>query len=333
VVLAHGVAAGVVGALVERGDDVVRAADVAGVVVVLVAELPDVGKLAVRQVVLVDGLDVGAVVDVGGRVARHRRADDGVLVAVPPVPGGLAGAHVGGVVVGDDAATVADVVDDRVPLVGVEELPRLAAGARPVVGDVEEDDRVVLGEVLRGEDPRVLVGVLALARAGPAAVAVLPVDLEADVLEGVLEHRAALVDRLGVAVAGRPGVDQDLLALALGVRGSGRGRRGRDQHRERQEQRRAERDRRRDAPGLRREPRGGPCRRAAGDACGSLRATDGAPLTTFELRNQIAHRCTQHGSSARLTPPPHVCLFSPGPGGRRPSQGRPPMSAFCGAAP
>src|SRR5699024_6131451 len=93
VVVAHGVAAGLVGRLVHGGGHVRGAADVRGVVVPLVGSLP-----ALREVL---GRGVGAVlhpdragearVRAGGGVTGHQRTDH----VVPPV---VAPAHVGGVV-------------------------------------------------------------------------------------------------------------------------------------------------------------------------------------------------------------------------------------------
>ena len=97
-VLAHRVAR-VVGALVERGQHVVRAAHAAREVVVLVAEPVRVGQVARREVVVVGDLDLGDVAVDRGAVALHQRADGRVVAAVPPVPADHARAHVGRVVV------------------------------------------------------------------------------------------------------------------------------------------------------------------------------------------------------------------------------------------
>ena len=221
VVLAHPVRTRCVGALVERRQHVVVAADVAVPVVVLVAELERVVEVAGREVVAVGDLDGGLVVQVRRRVAGHRGADDRVGAAVPPVPGLDTGAGVGHVVGGDDAAAALDEADDRLFLCRVPKLARRAAGAGEEVGRVQQHDRIEAGEVRVGEHPRVLVRVLALTGAGPEPGAVLPGDLEAERLEPGLHDRAAVVDGAGVAEAGGARVEEDALALTLG-RGGGR---------------------------------------------------------------------------------------------------------------
>jgi hypothetical protein len=47
-----------------------------------------------------------------------------------------------------------------------------------------------------------------------AAAAILQVDRVAEALQARLDDRSTAVDAVGVAVPGRAGVDQDLLALA-----------------------------------------------------------------------------------------------------------------------
>ena len=113
VVLAHRVAARRVRALVDRREDVMRAADVAAEVVVLVTEAVGVGQVA-RRDGSVGHLDLADVRRAGRRVAGHRGADDGIgVVAVPPVPRLSRGAHVRRVVDAGDTAAVLDVLDDR----------------------------------------------------------------------------------------------------------------------------------------------------------------------------------------------------------------------------
>ena len=225
VVLPHREGAGVVRPLVERREHVVVAADVAQVVVVLVGDLVAVGQIARREMVAVGDLDGGRVVRRrAGGVAWHRRADHAVLPAVPPVPDRLAGSHVRGVVHGGDAAAVLDVADDGVPLRLREERSGLpAAGPRP--RGVQEQDRVVLGEVGIAEDARVLVRVVAVVRRAAIVGAVLPVDGVAEGPEGVLDNGPAVVDPVGVPESRGPGVDQDPRA---GVLCAGRG--GEQQH-------------------------------------------------------------------------------------------------------
>ena len=74
-------------------------------------------------------------------------------------------------VVAADAAAVLDEIDDRLSL---------AAGEVLRAGGVAEEDDVVLREVGRREDRRVVLGAVAA-----VAVAVLPVDREAGVFERV----------------------------------------------------------------------------------------------------------------------------------------------------
>ena len=217
-VLAHLVRAGVVRPLVERGEHVVVAADVALVVVVLVRDLVRVGQSARRKVVAVGDLDRRRVAGGRpGRVAGHRRADDAVRRAVPPVPHRLAGAHVGRVVDGGDAAAVLHIADHRVALRLCQQWPGpVAAGPRP--RGVEEHHGVVAREVGVGEDPRVLVRMVAVAFRATVVVAVLPVDRVAVALERELHRWSPVVDPVGVPVTRGARVEHHAFARTLCVR-------------------------------------------------------------------------------------------------------------------
>ena len=155
-------------------------------------------------------LDLGDVGQARRGVALHRGADGGVgAAAVPPVPGGLAGAHVRGVVDAGDPAARLHVADDRRALrVAPERTGR--AGRR-----VQEQDRVVLRKVRGGEDARVLVRVVAVVGGTAKPVAVLPSDRVVGRLEGVLDNGTAVVDRVGMTEAGGAGVEQHPRVLVL----------------------------------------------------------------------------------------------------------------------
>ena len=197
------------------------AADAAVEGVVLVGVLDRVGEIAGRRVAAIGnvrGRRLG-----GGRVGGHRRAERAVAETVPPAPARLTGAHVGRQVVGGDPAPVVDeALDCRAVALGEERLGRVAAR-------VEEEDRVVLREVLGGEDARVLVGVVAIGDRGDLA-AVLPVVGDVRRIERILDRPDPLGDRVGVPVRDRAAVDQDVRVRALrgGRRGGHRSQSGRE---------------------------------------------------------------------------------------------------------
>ena len=90
-------------------------------------------------------------------------------------------------------------------------------------GRVQKNDRVIASEVRVGEDPRVLVGVVAVVRGAAVVGAVLPVDRVAGCLERGLDDGASAVDAIRVAETGRAGVQQQTLGLrALRLCGRGR---------------------------------------------------------------------------------------------------------------
>src|SRR5690606_24742708 len=140
VVVPHGVAADVVGGLVQRGQHVDPAPRVVPERVPLVRPLPLRGQVV--------GRGVGRVLDDDGRRRSPGRVAGEVGADEAAVPGPV----VLGVARGVDAgvaATVLDVLLERRLLLVVED----------VTGRREPDDDVVLGEVLGGEGTGVLGGV------------------------------------------------------------------------------------------------------------------------------------------------------------------------------
>ena len=170
VVDAHRAAARSVGRLVDRGEHVREAPDVAGEVVVLVAELPVLGQRLAGVVDAVRDLDPGAV-ERGGRAGGAGAEQVG-----QELPVGL----------GDDRRV--DAEEAAAVLVVVLERG-LLGGVQHVTGGVEEHHGAVALEVALGED------------AGRAAgLADAEVVLAAEVLERVdaLAGRAVgLAARLG----------------------------------------------------------------------------------------------------------------------------------------
>ncbi|CAM5451318.1 hypothetical protein STENM36S_05887 [Streptomyces tendae] len=171
-----------VGGLVQGGEDLGLLTRVGAVVVPLVGALPGVVQVRGGRVVVVLDAD-GGLLD--GRVRVEVGADE-AAVELPVVLG------VGGGVDAHVAAAVLDVVLERLLLVGVED----------VTGGGQEGDRVVLGQVGRGE----LSGLLGRG------------DRDAGRGAQLLQRGDALGDGV-VAEAGGLGEDQDLLAGLERLRG------------------------------------------------------------------------------------------------------------------